>query len=77
MDETLKAKINEHYQLGEGSIQDIARKYRLTVEEVLEVIGQSDVTTVVGAGDLIGPEDVDEVTEIVTEKKYKAPFSTN
>ena len=77
MDEDLKKKVNKHYQLGQGSIQDIARTYRLTVEEVLDMIGQSEVATVTGIGDLVGPEDVPEGTQIVTETKYKAQFSTN
>lgn len=77
MDETLKKKINEHYQLGQGSIQDIARTYRLSVEEVLEVIGQADIITVEGMGDLIGPEEVGEEATIVPSKTYKAQFSTN
>lgn len=77
MNEDLKKKINEHYQLGQGSIQDIARTYRLTVEEVLETIGQTDVSEVTGIGDLIGPEDAGPEVNIVAEKKYKANFSTN
>ena len=77
MDETLKKKINEHYQLGQGSIQDIARTYRLTVEEVLEAIGQSEITTVEGIGDLIGEDEVGEGATVVPSKTYKAQFSTN
>lgn len=76
MDETLKTKVNEHYQLGQGSIQDIARVYRLSVEEVLDIIGQSEVAVVEGMGDLIGPEEAGEAP-IVTSKKYQAKFTTD
>lgn len=78
MDDTkLKELVNDHYQKGEYPIQDIARKYRLSVEEVLVMIGQEDVMTVEGTGDMIGPDEVDDATQIITSKKYKVEFTTN
>lgn len=53
MDEQTREKINDHYQKGQGSIQDIARVYRCTVAEVLEIIGQSELLQVVMEGDQI------------------------
>ena len=76
-DTELKKTVNEAYQRAGTSIQAIARDYRLTVEEVLVMIGQEDVMTVEGAGYMIGPDEVDDDTKIVTSKKYKAEFSTN
>lgn len=54
-------KIRYHYQHGQGSIQDIARVYRRSVDEVLHILGLDDMTEVQTQGDLIdqseaGPE---------------------
>lgn len=55
-DDTIK-KIQDHYQKGQGSIQDIARVYRVTVETVLHHIGMDDMTSVAFIGDQIDAED--------------------
>ena len=54
-------KIIWHYQHAEGSIQDIARVYRRSVDEVLHILGLDDMMEVQTQGDLIdqseaGPE---------------------
>lgn len=54
-------KIIYHYQHAQGSIQDIARVYRRSVNEVLSILGLDDMTEVQTQGDLIdqseaGPE---------------------
>lgn len=59
--ETDDEKIIWHYQHAEGSIQDIARVYRTSVEHVLEINGLNDMAEVQTQGDLIdqseaGPE---------------------
>ena len=77
MDNELIAKIKGHYQLGQGSIQDIARVYRCTVEEVLDVLGLSDVASVEGMGDLIGEDEAGPEVILKASNKYKAKFSTN
>lgn len=53
MDDSTREKIIGHYQRGQGSIQDIARVYRVTVPQVLEVIGQGHLSKVTMGGDLI------------------------
>lgn len=77
MDDKLKTTIVNHYQKGEGSIQDIARVYRLSVEEVLDVLGLSDVATIEGAGDLI--DQTEAGPEVVLKEKnvYKPRFTLN
>lgn len=77
MDEELKAKINNHYQLGQGSIQDIARVYRCTVEEVLDVLGLSDIKTVESAGDLIDQQEAGPGVVMKATTVHEARFSTN
>lgn len=77
MDDTLRKKVNEHYQLGQGSIQDIARVYRLTVEEVLEAIGQTELLSVEGVGDLVDQEEAGAETKLKARNIYHANFTTN
>jgi hypothetical protein len=55
---TTDERIVYHYQHGQGSIQDIARTYRYTVEEVLHLIGQDEMLSVPLGGDQIDEEDV-------------------
>jgi len=77
MDDETKAKIKNHYQLGQGSIQDLARVYRFTVDEVLDALGLNDVSQVEGMGDLIGQDEAGPDTIIKTKNTYKSNFSTN
>jgi len=77
MDELTAGKIKQHYQKGEGSIQDLARIYRFTVEEVLDVLGLSDLKEVEGMGDLIGTNEAGPEVVIKTSNKYKANYTTN
>lgn len=77
MDEQTVSKIKAHYQKGEGSIQDLARIYRLEVDEVLDMLGLSDVKEVEGMGDLIGANEAGPEVVIKTSNRYKAKFTTN
>lgn len=53
IDDDTRAKIKEHYDKGQGSIQDIARVYRVQVADVLAIINAQDLATVELGGDLI------------------------
>lgn len=77
MDKELEAKIKNHYLLGQGSIQDIARVYRLTVDEVLDVLGLSDVKIVEGAGDMIDQHEAGPEAVLREKNIYRANFTTN
>ena len=77
LDDSTREKIIEHYQKGQGSIQDIARVYRLTVDEVLEIIGVKDISNVRTQGDLIDAEEAGPGAQINLSKDFKVPFSTN
>jgi len=76
MDDKLKKKINDHYQKGEGSIQQIAIFYRLSVPEVLKAIGQDEMLTVHEQGDLIDQSEAGPQAEIVQEKVHTVPYTT-
>lgn len=77
MDDDLKKKVIEHYNLGQGSIQDIARVYRLDVDEVLEVLGMQDMMTVQTMGDLIGQEEAGLETTLQRGTRHKVPYNTD
>jgi len=77
MDEDLKKKVIEHYNLGQGSIQDIARVYRLDVDEVLDALGMQDMMTVQTMGDLIGQDEAGLETPLQSGRKYKVPYNTD
>ena len=77
MDAETRKKIQEHYQLGQGSIQDIARVYRLDVSEVLDVIGQNELLEVESVGDLVDESELDPGTQINRGKRHRANFTTN
>lgn len=77
MDKELHAKINEHYQLGQGSIQDIARVYKLEVADVLEAIGQTELLEVESVGDLVDARELEPGTQLVQSKIHRAHFTTN
>lgn len=53
MDDKTRKKIVDHYQRGQGSIQDIARVYRLSVSEVLEILEKKNLENVYFIGDTI------------------------
>jgi len=58
---TDEQKILRHYQLGQGSLQDLARIYKVPVSTVLDIIGEGEMNSVEARGDMIdqseaGPE---------------------
>lgn len=77
LDEESKKKIREHYIRGQGSIQDIARVYRVEVDEVLNIIGLNDLSSVDAQGDLIDASEAGPGAEINHGKTFQVPYSTN
>lgn len=77
MDEETKSKIKKHYQLGQGSIQDIARVYRYSVEEILDVLGLGDMSTIESSGDLIGQDEAGDEVTIKATNKFKQKYTLN
>lgn len=75
----LKEQINDDYQKGSASIQTLARIHRLTVDEVLEILGLREET---GTLSLVGDQvDEDELgpgdTPINSGEKLRQKFSTD
>lgn len=75
--EDIKEKILGHYQRGEGSIQDLARIYRVTVDEVLEIVGEKHLGTVFTQGDLIDAAEAGPNAEMNYGREFKVPFDVN
>lgn len=77
MTEDLKKQINEAYQLGKVSIQDIARILRVSVQDVLDAIGESEMGTVTTGGDLIDQKEAGPGAEMNYGQQYSVPFTTD
>jgi hypothetical protein len=77
-EETITA-IKGYYQGGRGSIQDYARMYHLTVPQVLEIVGETDLGEVEIGGDQIDAQEIGKnfASEIKPPHKEDVPFSLN
>ncbi len=71
----LPEKLRYRYEHGQGSIQDIARVYRVTVDEVLQAIGEGEMASVSLPGDMISQEEAGPGAQLNYGKDYKVPFS--
>lgn len=74
---SIEEKVTWFYQHGSGSIQDIARVHRLSVEEVLHIIGQDEMTTVVTQGDLIDQQEAGPGIHLEPSKQHYVPYNTD
>lgn len=77
MEDELKKKINDHYQKAQGSIQDIARVYRLSVDEVLEALGMEDMMSVETTGDLIDQKEAGPDALLNHGQRHKVEYTAN
>lgn len=79
IDDKTKAEIVDLYQHGRGSIQDYARIYRLSVEEVLEIVGERQAATVEIGGDLVDEDELGPTGrgQVNGPEQIGVPFSTN
>lgn len=72
-----KAKIKNHYQLGQGSIQDLARTYRYSMDDILELLGLSDLSSIETSGDLIDQEEAGPEAVLKVSNKFKQKYTLN
>jgi len=77
VDKTTEEQIKFYYQHGKGSIQDLARIYRVSVDEVLRIIGESNLGTVTTQGDMIDASEVGPGATISHGKDFKVPFDVS
>ena len=67
--------IRRRYDTGRGSIQDYARIYHLEVREVLDIVGQSELSDIQFIGDLVDQEYVgNQSTANAVGQSYKIPY---
>lgn len=74
MDKTIEEQIKFYYQHGKGSIQDLARIFNVSVERVLDLVGEGHLSTVTTAGDLIDESEIGPGATINYEKTFRVPF---
>lgn len=75
---SMEDQIRAHYNAARGSIQDYARMWRLTVEEVLTILGMDDMSEITTVGDLIDQKEAGpEVIVNPRGKVAQANYSTN
>lgn len=77
MDKATREKILEHYQRGQGSIQDIARVYRVSVDEVLDIVGEGHLGSVFTQGDLIDASEAGPNAAMNYGRDFKVPFTVD
>lgn len=75
MTEETANEIKGHYQAGRGSIQDLARIYHVSVEEILNLIGEGTATTVAVQGDMIDQSEAGAGADMNYGKEFRTPFS--
>lgn len=77
VDEATRKKIYGHYQRAEGSLQDLARIYRVSVDEVLEIVGHSELGTVTIPGDLIDQSEAGPGAQMNYGRQERVPFTVD
>lgn len=77
MDKKTRQEILKAYQTSRNSIQDIARIYKVTVPEVLDLIGEGKSKSVTAIGDQIAPDEIGEGASFNSGKKFNIPYTTD
>lgn len=70
-------RVRWFYVHGRGSIQDIARVHRITVDEVLHYIGQEELTTVETTGDMIDKSEAGPGAVLEYGKVHPVNYTTD
>ena len=74
----IEERVTYRYQHGQGSIQDIARVYRIDVDQVLTILGLNDMIEVQTQGDLIDQSEAGPETRLNPRgNPAKANYTTN
>lgn len=74
---TIEQKVKYHYEHAQGSIQDIARVYRLDVAEVLTIIGETDILEVQTTGDLIDPSELQPGQSVNPSTPHRVTYTSD
>lgn len=74
---SIEERVNWFYIHGTGSIQDIARTHRMSVDEVLHIIGQDELTTVYTQGDLIDSSEAGPGAQLNGGQQHYVQYTTD
>ena len=77
IDDKTTKEIKHVYMTSSSSIQDIARIYRVTVDQVLEIIGAGNLGTVSTQGDIIDASEAGPGAVLNYGKEFKVPFTVD
>lgn len=73
----LEQRVQWFYEHGKGSIQDIARVHRISVDEVLQIIGQGELSTVETTGDMIDQSELGPGATLEHGRQHYVNYSTD
>jgi hypothetical protein len=74
---SVEDRIKWYYIHGKGSIQDYARWERMSVDEVLVIIGQSEMSLVETQGDLIDQAEAGPGVPLEHSKQHYVQYNTD
>ena len=77
MDNPTRKRVITAYQTGRSSIQDIARVHKVDVSEVLDAVGEGNLSTVNMPGDLISESEAGPNAKMNYGKTESIKFSVN
>jgi hypothetical protein len=78
MDAKTKKQVYEAYQSGTNSLQDLARIYKVDLDDVLNLTGNGHLATVqTSAGDMIDSSEAGPGGRLNGPESTKVPFTTN
>jgi len=75
IDDTIRSQILRHYQTGSSSIQAIARSFGISVEQVLDIVGEQKAAGVVVQGDMIDPSELGPGASMNYGRQFRVPFN--
>lgn len=74
---SVSERVTYRYQHGQGSIQDIARWDRLSVDEVLTILHMDDLKTVQTQGDLVDSSELMPGTPVNHGDQFRVNYSND
>jgi hypothetical protein len=77
LDDKIKKDVMNAYQTGSSSIQDIARVFRVDVDDVLNLTGNGHLATVHTSGDLVDRQEVGPNVPLSQGQEYQTPITLN
>lgn len=74
---TIEQRIKWEYEHVPDSIQTIARSHRMSVDEVLAIIEQKELTVVETVGDMVDQSEAGPGVQLETGKQHYVTYTTD